>query len=108
MGLCPEPIYHIPGKLSKGAVLNVGLKCTHSCKFCYYSYLDKTDNQFSGMRKAHFRTFKENKQILTLLKKNSFINFDVTGGEPTLHPDIVELMRYAHQEIGRASCRERV
>ncbi|MEH2183076.1 glycosyltransferase [Nostoc sp.] len=91
---------HQPGKLSKGAVLDVGLKCAHSCKFCYYSYLDKTDDQFRGMRKAKFRSFEECKEILNLLKTNGFINFDVTGGEPTLHPHIIELMRYAHQELG--------
>lgn len=91
---------HQPGKLSKGAVLDVGLKCAHSCKFCYYSYLDKSDDQFKGMRKAKFRTIEECKEILRLLKRNGFINFDVTGGEPTLHPHIVELMRYAHQDLG--------
>lgn len=91
---------HQPGKLSKGAVLDVGLKCAHSCKFCYYSYLDKTDDQFMGMRKAKFRSFEECKEILRLLKINGFINFDVTGGEPTLHPQIIELMKYAHQELG--------
>lgn len=91
---------HQPGKLSKGAVLDVGLKCAHSCKFCYYSYLDKTDDQFRGMRKAKFRSFEECKEILRLLKINGFINFDVTGGEPTLHPQIIELIRYAHQELG--------
>ena len=91
---------HQPGKLSKGAVLDVGLKCTHSCGFCYYSYLDKSDDQFKGMRRAKFRTLEECKKILQLLKNNGFINFDYTGGEATLHPDIIEITRYAHQELG--------
>ncbi len=91
---------HQAGRLSKGSVLDVGLKCTHSCRFCYYSYLDGTSDQFKGMRRANFRTLSECKQILQLLKQNGFINFDYTGGEPCLHPDIVEITRYAHQELG--------
>ena len=47
---------HPIGELSRGAVLDVGLKCTHSCRFCYYSYLDKSDDQFRGMRRAAFRS----------------------------------------------------
>ena len=95
-----EVYIHEPGTLSKGAVLDVGLKCTHSCGFCYYSYLDKSDDQFKGMRRAKFRTLDECQEILRLLKKNGFINFDYTGGEATLHPDIIEITRYAHQELG--------
>ena len=91
---------HPIGKLSKGAVLDVGLKCAHSCKFCYYSYLDQSEDQFKGMRKAKFRTLEECKEILRLLKNNGFLNFDVTGGEPTLHLNIIELMRYAHHDLG--------
>jgi glycosyltransferase involved in cell wall biosynthesis/molybdenum cofactor biosynthesis enzyme MoaA len=93
-------IVHQPGKLSRGGVLDVGLKCVHSCRFCYYSYLDKSDDQFKGMRRAEFRTLDECKAILRGLKQNGFINFDYTGGEPTLHPDIIEITRYAHQELG--------
>ena len=91
---------HSAGQLSKGAVLDVGLKCTHSCGFCYYSYLDKSDDQFKGMRRANFRSLEECKEILRLLKINGFLNFDYTGGEATLHPDIIEITQYAHQEIG--------
>lgn len=96
----PGYFYHEPGKLSRGAVLDVGLKCVHSCKFCYYSFLDKSDDQFRGMRRAHFRTLDECKEILRRLKQNGFVNFDYTGGEPSLHQDIIEITRYAHQELG--------
>ncbi len=91
---------HPPGKLSRGAVLDVGLKCVHSCKFCYYSYLDKSNDQFRGMRRAEFRTLEQCKEIVRKLKTNGFVNFDVTGGEPTLHPGIIEIIRYAHQDLG--------
>jgi pyrroloquinoline quinone biosynthesis protein E len=91
---------HRPGELSRGAVLDVGLKCTHSCRFCYYSYMDDSNHQFSGIRKAKFRTLEQCKEILKRIKNNGFINFDYTGGEPTLHPQIVEITRYAHAELG--------
>jgi len=91
---------HPIGELSRGAVLDVGLKCTHSCRFCYYSYLDKSDDQFRGMRRAAFRSVEECKAILDGLKANGFLHFDYTGGEPSLHPHIVEITRYAHQELG--------
>lgn len=93
-------LLHPPGRLSRGAVLDVGLKCVHSCKFCYYSYLDKSDDQFRGMRRAEFRTLEECKEILRRLKANGFTHFDVTGGEPTLHPHIIEIVRYAQQDLG--------
>jgi glycosyltransferase involved in cell wall biosynthesis/molybdenum cofactor biosynthesis enzyme MoaA/tetratricopeptide (TPR) repeat protein len=91
---------HPIGALSRGAVLDVGLKCTHSCRFCYYSHLDRSDDQFRGMRRAAFRSLDDCKEILRRLAANGFINFDYTGGEPTLHPEIVEITRYAHQELG--------
>lgn len=93
---------HPPGALSRGAVLDVGLKCTHSCRFCYYSYLDRSADQFRGMRRARFRSLEECKAILDGLKRHGFDHFDYTGGEPSLHPHIVEITRYAHRELGLA------
>jgi pyrroloquinoline quinone biosynthesis protein E len=87
-------IRHEPGRIGTGAVLDVGLKCVHSCKFCYYSYLDGSDDQFAGMRKAEFRSFEECKEILERLKAGGFTHADITGGEPTLHKDIVQIVQY--------------
>ena len=91
--------YHPPGELSRSAVLDIGLKCTHSCKFCYYSFLGGDTDQFRGMRRAGFRDGDRLKQFLTNLRANGFLGFDVTGGEPTLHPNLVELIAHA-TEIG--------
>ncbi len=97
----PEQIrFHQPGELSDGAVLDVGLKCIHSCRFCYYSFLDGSERQFSGIRKARFRTLDQCRQILDLLAVRGFYHVDVTGGEPTLHPHIVEMVRHGQQKLG--------
>ena len=93
------PWMHPPGQLSNRGVLDVGLKCPHSCKFCYYSFSDGSDDQFRGMRRASFRPNEECRQILDGFAAGGLTHFDVTGGEPTLHPEIVELVRYARHEL---------
>jgi organic radical activating enzyme len=86
--------YHPPGELSRTAILDIGLRCTHSCKFCYYSFLDNGADQFHGMRHAAFRDSHGLLQLVTNLRRNEFLGFDVTGGEPTLHPAIVRLIEH--------------
>lgn len=95
--------FHAPLFPSRTAVLDVGLKCTHSCRFCYYSYLDGGDDQFKGMRHANFRDGEVLRKVLRQMADNGFVAFDITGGEPTLHPDLIELVRYSHQELGLSS-----
>jgi MoaA/NifB/PqqE/SkfB family radical SAM enzyme len=94
--------YHPPSEPSRTAVLDIGLKCTHSCKFCYYSFLGGDEDQFRGMRRATFRDTAGLRQLLTNLCAGGFQGFDVTGGEPTLHPAIVELIAHA-TELGLTS-----
>jgi hypothetical protein len=88
---------HPPGRLSRWGVVDVGLKCVHACQFCYYSYLDGSDDQFSGMRHAAFHSADHVKRLAAGLKAEGFLGFDVTGGEPCLHPGIVDLVSYARQ-----------
>ncbi len=96
-------ILHPPGLPSRGGVMDIGLKCTHSCVFCYYSHMDGHEDQFRAMRRASFRPLEDCKAVLAGLKANGIVNFDYTGGEPSLHGDIVELTRYASRELGLAS-----
>ncbi len=97
-----EYYVHAPGFPSRWGVVDVGLKCTHSCKFCYYSYLDDSGDQFRGMRHAQFHSMDHLRRVIAGLADNGFLGFDVTGGEPTLHPNIVELIAYA-TELGLSS-----
>ncbi len=94
---------HQPGTLTKGSVLDVGLKCTHSCRFCYYSFLDGSTEQFRGMRRAAFRSLDDCLEILRRLRRGGAVHVDITGGEPTLHPQLTEMIRYAATELGLAT-----
>lgn len=96
----PPRWLHPVGALSQRGVLDVGLKCTHSCRFCYYSYLDGSDDQFRGMRHASLRSLGECKGILRHMADVGLTHFDVTGGEPTIHRDLVEIVRYGFEELG--------
>jgi molybdenum cofactor biosynthesis enzyme MoaA len=87
--------FHAPRYPSRWGVLDVGLKCTHSCKFCHYLYLDGTDDPVAGMRHAKFHPREHVLAVVDSLAENGFAGFDVTGGEPCLHPDIVEITRHA-------------
>ncbi len=92
---------HTPGKRGKGAVLDVGLQCTHSCTFCYYkNYNGSWD--FEALRKGGFRSKDDIIEILTLFKHHGYNHFDVTGGEPTLHPDIVPIVKKGCTDLGLA------
>jgi pyrroloquinoline quinone biosynthesis protein E len=73
----------------------------HSCAFCYYSHLNGEEDQFAGMRKAEFHSTDHIKRLASSLKANGFLGFDVTGGEPCLHPGIVELVVHA-RKVGLA------
>lgn len=87
--------FHAPGHQSRWGVVDVGLKCTHSCRFCYYAHLDGDEDPFHGMRHADFRSKEHLLTLVDSLADNGFLGFDVTGGEPCLHPNIVEVIAHA-------------
>lgn len=99
----PDHYQHQPGAPARSGVLDLGLKCVHSCRFCYYSFHEGSEDQFAPLRKAGLRATADCKEILRLFKEQGFARFDVTGGEPTLHEDLVEIIRYAHDELGLSS-----
>jgi|GEM_PF-3354577 len=90
--------FHPPGQISRWGVLDVGLKCPHSCVHCYYAFLpDGSDNpkKFAGMRRADWKDKAKLIAQIDAMADNGFLGFDLTGGEPTLHPDIVEIIAHA-------------
>lgn len=84
---------HPPGRLSRWGVVDVGLKCVHSCKHCFYSFLDGSPDQFAGMRRAGWHSVENLLTLVDSLAENGFVGFDVTGGEPTAHPGLVEIVK---------------
>ena len=89
---------HPTGERGKGAVLDVGLSCPHSCLFCYYKeYNGSTD--FQALRKGKFRSTDSLLEILSHFSVNGYRHFDITGGEPTLHPDIVKIVHRGCTEL---------
>jgi len=96
-----EHYLHPAGNPSQGAVLDTGLKCLHSCLFCYYrDYNGQHDYQ--ALRKGGFRSAEDNKRILDLFACNGYRHFDITGGEPSLHPGIVSIVRHGCMNLGLA------
>lgn len=97
-------ILHPPGELSRSGVLDVGLKCAHSCRFCYYSFMAEAKasadqkpgaGQFDALRHASFRSTEDCLRIIDLMAEHGLINFDITGGEPTMHPGLPDMIRRA-------------
>jgi len=84
----PAYILHPPGTPSRAGVLDVGLRCPHTCLFCYYSNM----NRGGGLACESFRSGEECQEIVRALARNGIEQVDITGGEPTLHPELVSIL----------------
>ncbi len=89
---------HPVGELSPTGVLDVGLSCPHSCVFCYYSHFDDHEDQFHALRTLPFRPLAECTELADDFRRWGLTHCDVTGGEPALHPEILELIRHVEHE----------
>ncbi len=82
--------------LTRRGVLWLGQTCNLRCYFCYF--LNRIDD---AQHPEHpFMSLEKAKEICHTLRHfygNTAI--DIQGGEPTIYPDILELVRYCH-EIG--------
>ena len=81
-GVCPQHQNH-----PCLALFNITDECNMKCNICYYA---------SEPGLGNHRTMKEIEQMLsTLLETESEPDLiQVTGGEPTTHPQIVEILQY--------------
>ena len=95
---------HLPNQLSRRAVMDVGLKCPHKCLHCFTREPDraKDDEDFSRNRHAPWRPTPQLIRQVELMKEEGFVAFDITGGEPTLHPGIVDIIQRS-TDVGLAS-----
>jgi MoaA/NifB/PqqE/SkfB family radical SAM enzyme len=79
-------------KFTKRAVLYIGFKCNLRCRFCYYA-----DNVTVPKEWYSLDCCKRDAHTFRSVYKNKFV--DITGGEPTIYPDILQLVSYC-REIG--------
>jgi len=71
-------------EITKRSVLYVTKLCNANCKFCYF--------RFEGVQKHS--PFNELKNTLINYKTKYGIKFvDITGGEPTIHPQIKDIIK---------------
>jgi len=75
------------GQPSKTGVIDVSRQCNQKCKFCYYANEDE--------KKIH--PIDALKKYAKQLHDNGRTAVDLTGGEPSLHPNIRELIDYCHE-----------
>jgi MoaA/NifB/PqqE/SkfB family radical SAM enzyme len=90
------------------AVIYPTMMCNERCKFCYY--LDMIDNPRKPVSDdlplggARHRDFDRVKLELEIYRRYyDLTHVDITGGEPTIFPKIVDLVAYA-REIGIMPC----
>jgi MoaA/NifB/PqqE/SkfB family radical SAM enzyme len=84
----PSPVESLDRHLTRRGVLWLGLRCDVRCKFCYDEHVPAARKAWIGLDDAiraldKFRFFY----------RNEFVDF--MGGEPTLHPDILDIIAHA-------------
>lgn len=72
-----------------GATILTNLDCNLNCSYCYehnkYSKINSEDKVLEFIEFIYRKTFIEN-------GKNSKVNFHLIGGEPFVHPELIELI----------------
>jgi len=77
------------------AKVDTGKRCNYNCNFCYYK--DSLNDPV--------RPLDEIKEEILNLKKAGIKEFDLSGGESSIHPDILEIIEFAseHSWNGKVS-----
>ena len=79
--------------ITKRIDLNLGYTCNINCRFCYYQESMKSEKKWAEKN----LTTAEAKYWLLFFRKKGKEEIDLTGGEPTIRKDILELVRYSKQ-----------
>jgi len=88
-----DPVEY-PFKLSERAKINIGYKCNARCHFCYYhKVLD-----------AHLFSLDLIEGQLKEFKEYGIKDVDFSGGEPTIHPKLPEMISMAEKMGFRKIC----
>ncbi len=82
--------------LTKRAVMWLGQTCNLRCYFCYF--LNRIDD--AHHEEHPFMSIEKAKAMCTTFREfYGCTSIDIQGGEPTIYPDILELIRHCH-DIG--------
>lgn len=80
---------------SERAKINVGYKCNSKCYFCYYHISRLKEETFSIDAIRH---------QLTMFKEFGAKDVDFSGGDPSVHPDLFEMLKLASDMGFRKIC----
>ncbi len=84
----PPTIWSYDRALTRRGVLWLGLKCDLRCKFCYDHNVPASQREWVEPEQARAALSK-----FRYFYKNQFVDF--MGGEPTLHPNVLDIIRYS-------------
>jgi MoaA/NifB/PqqE/SkfB family radical SAM enzyme len=83
-------------KGDKKVILELLSSCNLNCSHCFYKSLNKFNS-------ADFLPKTEIFILIRKMVKNKINKLVLTGGEPTLHPDFIEISKYAMLKIPKVS-----
>ncbi|MCE7697316.1 MAG: PqqD family peptide modification chaperone [Methanobacterium paludis] len=93
----PKPVERkifITGNWSINAPTQVAVELTYNCNFfCRHCYID------GGPERKEFMDSKKLIQILNGLAEYGICVVEITGGEPTLHPDFITIVEYCAEHF---------
>lgn len=84
--------------ITKRIDLNLGYTCNIRCRFCYYQ------KSVEARRKDKDLSTDEAKRWLLYFRSKGIEEIDLTGGEPTIRPDIFELASFCRDNGFKKIC----
>lgn len=81
-------------ELPNAVVLELNYECNHSCLFCSCPWASKESQYKIGK----FLTLEQWKQAIDILIGNGIDFFSISGGEPLMNPDLIEILNYIYQK----------
>jgi MoaA/NifB/PqqE/SkfB family radical SAM enzyme len=76
-------------RLTSRVDINLGYSCNERCKFCYYQQTVRAHDRSKDL------TTDEARRWIAYIRRRGIDTLDVTGGEPTIRNDLLDLVRYA-------------